>query len=117
MSGIGDNIALSSTDAFAGLPADTNLVSGQLVFQGRLYKSGPQTITAHDLTNGSIADNTSGTITVVGGPFNRLLVLAPGESPAPGTATGRTGSSLSRAASSRSAGPDSSTGCSSGRSI
>jgi hypothetical protein len=92
--GIGDRIAFTSTDAFAGLPAETTLVSGQLVFPGRLFKSGTQTITVHDLDNTAIQDNTSGNVTVVGGPFSRVLVLAPGESPAPGTATGRTGAAI-----------------------
>ncbi len=94
VSGIGDHIQVTSTDPFAGLPADTTLVSGQLVFQGRLYKSGTQTITAHDLDNSGITDNTSGNVTIVGGTFSRVLVLAPGESPAPGTVSGRTGAAL-----------------------
>jgi hypothetical protein len=94
VSGIGDRVALTSTDEFAGLPAETTLVSGQLVFPGILYESGNQTITAHDVTDTTIADNTSGAINVVGGPFARVLVLAPGESPAPGTETGRTGAAI-----------------------
>lgn len=94
VSGIGDRVALASTDAFAGLPAETTLVSGEIVFQGRLYASGEQTIMAHDVTSSAIASDTSGTVTVVGGPFARVLVLAPGESPAPGTATGRTGTAI-----------------------
>jgi hypothetical protein len=94
VSGIGDRIALTSTDEFAGLPAETTLVSGQLVFPGRLYKSGAQTITAHDASISGITDNTSGSVTVVGGPFARVLVLAPGELPAPGTTTGRTGAAI-----------------------
>ena len=91
VSGIGDRVAFTSTDAFAGLPAETTLVSGQLVFPGRLYKNGAQTITARDVDNTAILSNTSGTVTVVGGAFSRVLVLAPGESPAPGTVSGRTG--------------------------
>ncbi len=94
VSGIGDLVALNSTDEFAGIPAETTLVSGQLVFPGRLYKSGAQTITAHDLDNGAITDNTSSDVTVVGGTFSRVLVLAPGQSPAPGTASGRTGAAI-----------------------
>src|SRR5207249_490508 len=31
------------------------------------------------------------TVTIIGGTFSRVLILAPGESPAPGTSTGRTG--------------------------
>lgn len=94
VSGIGDQIALHSTDPFAGLPAETTLVSGQLVFPGTIYASGTQTITAHDTTTSGIADNTSGSINVVAGPFARVLVLAPGETAAPGSATGRTGVAL-----------------------
>jgi hypothetical protein len=91
VSGANDAIALTSTDAFAAIPADTNLVNGQVVFTGRLYKAGDQTITVSDVTNPSVQSNTSGTVTVIGGTFNRVLVLAPGESPAPGTESGRTG--------------------------
>jgi hypothetical protein len=94
VSGIGDRVALTSTDAFAGLPAETTLVSGQLVFPGTLYKGGAQTITAHDTSNAAIANDTSGVVNVVAGPFARVLVLAPGESPAPGSVTGRTGTAL-----------------------
>ena len=91
VSGINDRIAFASTDSFASIPADTNLVNGQVVFTARLYKSGPQTITVSDLDNSGIQPNTSGSVTVIGGTFSRVLILAPGESPAPGTATGRTG--------------------------
>jgi hypothetical protein len=91
VSGINDRVALTSTDAFAGMPAETTLVSGQLIFPGRLYKNGVQTISASDVDNVAILSNTSGNVTVVGGAFSRVLVLAPGESPAPGTVSGRTG--------------------------
>lgn len=91
VSGIGDRVALTSTDAFAGIPAETTLVSGQIVFPGRLYKNGSQTITARDSSNASILSNTSGAVNVVAGPFAKVLVLAPGESPAPGTVSGRSG--------------------------
>jgi hypothetical protein len=94
VSGIGDRIAFTSTDPFAGLPAETTLVSGQLVFQGRLYESGTQTITVRDVDNSAILSNTSGDVTIVSGAFSRVLVLAPGEEPAPGTVSGRTGAAI-----------------------
>jgi len=94
VSGIGDRVALSSTDPFAGMPAETTLVSGVLIFPGRLYKSGLQTITAHDVDNASVADNTSGAVNVVAGTFQRVLVLAPGQTPAPGTESGRIGDAI-----------------------
>jgi hypothetical protein len=91
VSGVNDRVALSSTDAFAGMPAETTLVNGQRLLPVTLYKTGAQTITASDVDNGSIADDTSSPVTVTGGPFSKVLILAPGESPAPGTASGRTG--------------------------
>lgn len=94
VSGIGDRLALSSTDVFAGIPAEATLVSGQLVFQGTLFHSGAQTITARDTTNSGIAPYTSAEANVVPGPFDRVLVLAPGESPAPGSVTGYAGTAL-----------------------
>jgi hypothetical protein len=92
VSGVNDRIVLSSTDLYAWMPADTVLVNGQVLIPTRLHKSGYQTITARDSTNGSIQENTSSQVLVAGGAFSRVLILAPGESPAPGTATGRGGS-------------------------
>jgi hypothetical protein len=94
VSGIGDQLALTSTDAFAGIPATTTLVSGQLVFQGTLYHAGLQSITARDSTNSAITSYTSADANVVPGPFDHVLVLAPGESPSPGSPTGYAGTAL-----------------------
>src|SRR5262249_1858065 len=81
----------TSTDTFAMMPSDTVLINGQVLIPTKLAKSGVQTITASDNDNGSITPGTSSGVTVIGGTFSRVLILAPGESPAPGTATGRTG--------------------------
>ena len=89
--GVSDSIALGSTDAFARLPAETTLVNGQVLIPTMLYRTGPQIIWARDLANSGVAADTSAAVTLTGGAFARLLVLAPGESPAPGTASGRTG--------------------------
>lgn len=89
--GVNDQIVLSSTDAFAWMPSDTVLVNGQVLIPTRLHKSGLQTITARDSTNSGKTPNTSSEVLVIGGTFARVLLLAPGESPAPGTATGRAG--------------------------
>lgn len=89
--GISDRIVLSSTDAYAWMPSDTVLVNGQVLIPTRLHKSGLQTITARDSTNSGITPNTSSQVNIIGGTFARVLILAPGESPAPGTATGRGG--------------------------
>ena len=89
--GVNDLVSLSSTDLYAWMPADTNLVNGQVLIPTRLHKSGYQTITATDAANGSIQANTSSQVLVIGGTFAKVLILAPGETPAPGTATGRGG--------------------------
>jgi len=89
--GASDSIAVGSSDAFATLPSDTTLVGGQILIPVRLYATGGQRIWAGDLSQPSVRPDTSSATNVTGGPFSRLLVLAPGESPAPGTATGRTG--------------------------
>jgi len=91
VSGVNDRIVLTSTDAFAWMPSDTVLVNGQCLVPTRLHKSGLQTITARDSTNATIQPNTSSQVLVVGGTFARVLILAPGEINAPGTATGRAG--------------------------
>jgi hypothetical protein len=88
--GVADHIALASSDTFAVMPAETTLADGQVLVPVRLHKSGPQRIWITDLDQ-TIAADTSTAVTIVGGTFSRVLVLAPGERVAPGTATGRTG--------------------------
>ena len=88
--GVADHVALASTDTFAVMPAETTLANGQVLVPVRLHKSGPQRIWITDLDQTVTAD-TSSAVTIVGGTFARVLILAPGERVAPGTATGRTG--------------------------
>jgi hypothetical protein len=90
--GINNNIDLSSTDPFAGLPADTTLNNGELTFPATLYKAGLQTITAADIDTSGIAPHTSAQVNVLPGPYARIVLIAPGEQVAAGTAEGRTGS-------------------------
>jgi hypothetical protein len=89
--GITHRVQLGSTDAFADVPAETTLVNGQLVFPARLFRTGSQRIWASDADDPTARPDTSSAVQVTGGAFARLLILAPGESPAPGTASGRTG--------------------------
>jgi len=88
--GVADRVALASTDTFAVMPAETTLADGQVLVPVQLHKSGPQRIWITDLDQPLTAD-TSSAVTIVGGTFARVLILAPGERVAPGTATGRTG--------------------------
>lgn len=89
--GVNDIVALGSSDAFAGMPSDTTLSNGQRLVPVRLYRTGAQRIWARDSSRAGLRPDTSSAVMVSGGPFARVLVLAPGESPAPGTASGRTG--------------------------
>ena len=88
---IGDRVGLASTDAFAGMPAETTLVNGQVLVPTRLFQSGSQRIWASDVDQPAIEPDTSSVLPVVSGPFAKLLILAPGEEVAPGSASGRTG--------------------------
>src|SRR6185295_13994533 len=60
--------------------------------------AGTRTFTASDLTDGTKTSNTSPSITVNAGPFVKLQVLVPGETAAPGSATGRSGTPAAQAA-------------------
>src|SRR6185436_12137956 len=88
--GISHRVAFASSDSFAIMPTDTTLSDGQRLVPVRLHKSGPQRIWVTDLDVAITAD-TSSAVTIVGGPFARVLILAPGEYVAPGTASGRAG--------------------------
>jgi hypothetical protein len=89
--GINNRVELSSSDMFAGMPADTVLNNGELVFPVTLYRAGHQTISASDIDSTSIESYTSSTVLVLSGTYARILILAPGEVIAPGTEEGRTG--------------------------
>jgi hypothetical protein len=91
VSGVTDRVGLSSSDPFAALPTDVALVNGEIVVSGTLYLAGVQNVSAVDLDAGGIAGHTSSNVTVLSGPYTNILVVAPGESVAPGSAEGRSG--------------------------
>ena len=86
-----DNVSLESTDLFADMPAGTTLVGGEISLPVTLYSCGMQTISASDTDQPSINQHTSRPVEIIPGPYARILLLAPGEEPAPGTESGRTG--------------------------
>ncbi|TMQ70917.1 MAG: hypothetical protein E6K80_07065 [Candidatus Eisenbacteria bacterium] len=88
---VNDSVALSSSDQFAGMPAHIRLTNGQALVQTTLYLVGSQRIYGNDITNLGLRPDTSSAIPVNGGPFARLLILAPGETAAPGMPNGRAG--------------------------
>ena len=59
-----DNIHITSSDASATLPSDAILVSGTKTFSVTPITLGSSTVTATDVTNGSITANQSASITV-----------------------------------------------------
>jgi hypothetical protein len=80
-------------DADAILPANTALSAGTvtLAVTNILAGSG-KTLTASDVSDGSITSNTSSNYTVVPAAATRLVILAPGESLTPGVSPGKSGS-------------------------
>src|SRR5439155_4960839 len=64
---------------------------GSKTFSLTLKSAGTATVTASDITDTNKIPNTSPSVTVNAGAFAKLQILAPGESPSPGTATGKIG--------------------------
>jgi hypothetical protein len=84
-------VSLTSSDPNAALPASAALVAGTRKFSITLKTAGTRTVTATDVTDPARTAGTSAPVTVNPGPFVKLQVLVPGESAAPGTASGKTG--------------------------
>ena len=98
VSSVGDTVRITSSDANAPLPANAALVAGTQTFTVTLVTAGSRTVTATDVTDGTKTANTSPATTVTAGPFTKLQLLMPGETAAPGTATGKTGTPTARTA-------------------
>ena len=82
----------------AVLPPDAALVNGTQTFSVTLNTPGSRTVTASDVTNAGITAGTSPAITVQAVAFSKLQVLMPGETAAPGTPTGKTGTPTAQTA-------------------
>ena len=93
-----DIVHIASSDANATLPANTALVAGTQTFTVTLRAAGNQTVTASDVSNGTITSNTSPSTSVVHGAFAKLQLLMPGEVASPGSGTGKTGVPTARTA-------------------
>jgi hypothetical protein len=93
-----NSITLTTSDVNATMPAPANLSGGTVTFATvTLPTAGTATITATNSTDGSKTADTSPSITVNPGTINKLQVLVPGESAAPGSASGKTGTPLNQA--------------------
>src|SRR5213078_3383965 len=73
------------------------LVAGTKNFSVTLNTAGNWTVTASDITTPAMTANTSPAITVPG-TFVKLQLLVPGETAAPGTGSGKTGTPTSSTA-------------------
>src|SRR5207247_3206605 len=93
-----DTVAISSSDLNAALPSNAALVGGTKSFTITLNNVGSATLTATDLTDPARGASTSPAILVNTGAATKLLVLLPGETAAPATATGKTGTPLDQVA-------------------
>ena len=98
VSSVADTVRITSSDANAQLPANAALVAGTQTFDVTLLTAGSRTVAATDVTDGTKTANTSPATTVTAGAFTKLQLLMPGETAAPGTATGKTGSPTARTA-------------------
>src|SRR5882724_9690971 len=86
-----DTVRLTASDSNAVLPANAALVNGTKIFSVTLKTAGSSTVTASDVTDITKTTNTSSSVTVNAGSFAKLQLLVPGETAAPGTANGKTG--------------------------
>src|SRR5207245_816425 len=93
-----DTVAITSSDANAGLPANAALVNGSQAFNVTLKTAGNSTLTGTDASDGTKTANTSSAIPVNAATFAKLQLLLPGETAAPGTSLGKTGAPTSQTA-------------------
>jgi hypothetical protein len=93
-----DVVHLASTDANAVLPADAALVAGTETVSVTLKTAASKTITASDVTTPARTANISTPVTIANTAFVKLQILMPGETAAPGSATGKTGAPTARTA-------------------
>src|SRR5439155_351997 len=91
---VGDTVGLTATDSNATLPANASLLSGSKVFSVTLNTAVSASLTASDITDSNKTSSTSPSLTVNAGVATKLQVLLPGETAAPGTPTGKTGTPL-----------------------
>ena len=97
ISSVADTVSITSSDSAAVLPANAALVNGANSFTVTLKSLGSSTVTAKDTTTGT-QTGTSSAITVTIGSFAKLQLLMPGETAAPNTPTGKTGTPTAQTA-------------------
>jgi hypothetical protein len=84
-------VQITATDPNDVLPANAALVAGTRTFTMTNKTAGSWTATATDTTTPLLTANTSPSYTVNPGVFTKLQLLVPGETAAPGSTAGKTG--------------------------
>jgi hypothetical protein len=84
-------VAITSSDTSAVLPANAALSGGVGTFAVTFKAAGSWTVTVTETSASPLLSSTSSLTAVSPGAFTKLQVLLPGESAAPGSATGKTG--------------------------
>src|SRR5207248_2383746 len=93
------NIAgITSSDVNATLPANAALVAGTKTFSVTLNTAGSRTVTASDITDRTTPSLHGAPPILNAGAFTKLQLLAPGETAAPGTGAGKTGTPTAQSA-------------------
>ena len=91
-------VRVTTTDPNDTEPSNTALVAGTITLHLTFVTAGFWSATATDASGSpTLAANTTGTIHAEAGTVTDLLVLLPGETYAPGTLTGKTGTPTFRA--------------------
>jgi hypothetical protein len=88
---ISNRLALSSTDENVGGPVDIQLSGGEANLPVTLYLAGTQTLTFADQDSATVAQGVSDAVTVLPGAYERILLLAPGQTVSPGSEDGFSG--------------------------
>ncbi len=93
-----DTVQITSSDPQAELPTDAALSGGTMTLSVTNRTVGSWTVTASDVTDPGITPDTSSAVAVGVGAFVKLQLLLPGETAAPGTASGKTGTPAAQTA-------------------
>src|SRR5207244_3410991 len=92
------NVTISSANtAFTGSTLTVAAASGVATFSV-IQPTTAGTLRTLTAADGALTGATSGTFTVNAGAFTKLQILAPGETAAPGSATGKTGTPTAQTA-------------------
>jgi hypothetical protein len=83
-------LELTGTDPRLGV-VPAALADGTAAVTVTPYLAGTQTITASALTAPYLDDDTSAALEIIAGPYEKLLLVLPGQSPQPGAPEGRIG--------------------------